>query len=198
MLIVVNHISDTKYKGGDQQYAHILENNIALKSGDIIFRRGLSLTSKFVLMSDPNSFYSHVGMIVESNGNYQVVHVVPAEDHQSEEKVKKESLKDFLHGDKASNYAVYRLREDFDKYAQGAAKKILSFYKNNVTFDNKFDVFDSEEMYCTELVYRAFKDVGIDIIDQKFDSLRTFIKVDHIILPSTIINSKYFYLLINY
>jgi hypothetical protein len=87
-----------------------------------------------------------------------VIHVVP----DKTQLVKKESLKEFLKPKYASEFAIYRSYFDkllLDKVVQEAN----SFYLKKYEFDNKYDLETDSKLYCTELVLKAFKNVGLSL-----------------------------------
>ena len=57
----------------------IMPATVKLHSGDVVFRRGMSLTSHAVLAADAQGNYSHVGIVVDSAGKKMIVHAVPGE-----------------------------------------------------------------------------------------------------------------------
>ena len=159
-----------------------------LKSCDIIFRRGLSFVSNIVLSADKNSPYSHVGLIIKENNYPYVIHAVPDESESNIDKIKKESIEQFLRFDRATAYAIYRMNHNFDK-----AKIELfldSVYNKNTLFDDDFDLLSSEKMYCTELIYKAFLNSNIDLVENKFDTLFIPIGKNPFLLPGRIITSS--------
>lgn len=77
-----------------------------LENGDIIFRRGTSFVSNMVLMADKSSPYSHVGIIKIIDGNYFVIHSVPAEEISEKDLTKIDPLLTFLKRSLHSNCSL--------------------------------------------------------------------------------------------
>ncbi|MDZ7763767.1 MAG: YiiX/YebB-like N1pC/P60 family cysteine hydrolase [Melioribacteraceae bacterium] len=159
-----------------------------LCEGDIIFRRGISLISNMVLEADASSPYSHVGIIIFDSLQPFVVHAVPDESESGIDYIKKDSLNQFLRKDRASAYAVYR---HYDRTASRLAAKISEgYYKKKILFDSAFDLFDSKELYCTELVWKAYKEVNVDITNNVFDTLTIPLGKNPYLLPGTLLRSS--------
>lgn len=139
----------------------------ALQSGDLVFRKGGSLISHTVTFADTGSVYSHVGMVLWTADGWKVLHAVPNERANKQEKdsVKLEDIGVFFRSDRASHGAVYRLEpppssDDSLKLLQ----KGLEIYQRHPLFDGDFNDLDSNAFYCTELVWFIYrKELGIDL-----------------------------------
>ncbi len=132
-------------------------------SGDLLFRRGRSLTSRAVLATDRESEYSHVGMIQVSEGQIWVIHTVPPDASGTGGGAIMEPIVDFLAPDKASAAALYRPSTPPTGTAASAARTAQKFAQAHVAFDSAFNLKDHRELYCTELVWRAYLTAGIDL-----------------------------------
>ncbi len=139
-----------------------------LRDGDIIFRRGTDAVSEVVLGLDPLTVYSHVGIVVFRGSEPMVVHAVPAESPGEDDVVKLEPAKRFLAANRSSGMAVYRLLEVSDDVSGSAVKmatrEALRLAQSNIPFDNGFDLDTPEQLYCTELVWHAYRKAGIDLV----------------------------------
>lgn len=152
-----------------QHYNHQLDNaaevnTAGLRSGDLIFREGPSLNSKLV-KSASNSRFSHVGIVYRSRqGKWMVVHAVPNEsESHAPDWVKCEPIEEFLARDKT--IAAKFMRVDCtDKQAQGAACYAIAKARSKTLFDNDYDLTDTTRLYCTELVWQAYKRQGINLV----------------------------------
>jgi len=169
-------------------------NNLLLPElldGDIVFRKGRSLVSAVVMMNDPSTAYSHVGIVVHIDGEPFVVHAVPGEpDENGEEIVRCDKTADFLSIDKASRYAVYRLCRDTAGFSARAASKAMEYYEKNLAFDKAFDIRSDERLYCTELVWKAYLSSGINLTGNRFARLSMNLLADSLILPGQLIHSN--------
>ena len=142
-----------------------LPGHIKLQSGDLVFRTGNSVASHTVTLTDQNSVYSHVGMLLWTGKRWQVLHAVPNERESENEKdsVKLEDIGVFFRSDRASQGGIYRIplaEDDTLKLLQ----KGLTLYQQHLLFDNAFDDQESSAFYCTELVWFIYKnELDIDL-----------------------------------
>ena len=142
-----------------------MPGHLKLQSGDLVFRTGNSVASHTVTLTDQNSVYSHVGMLLWSGDRWQVLHAVPNERESENEKdsVKLEDISVFFRSDRASQGGIYRIplaEDDTLKLLQ----KGLSLYQQHLLFDNAFDDQESSAFYCTELVWFIYKnELDIDL-----------------------------------
>ena len=149
-----------------------------LNNGDLVLRCGRSTESYAVYLADKNAEFTHLGIISIEDEIPFVIHVVP----DKNKLVRKESLKEFLKPKNASEFAIYRSHYNkffLDKVVQEAN----SFYLKKYEFDNKYDLETDSKLYCTELVLKAFNNVGISL-KVKVKALNYVIGKHNIIFPS--------------
>lgn len=153
----------------------IMPSDVGLRAGDLVFRRGGSLSSRAVVMADTDNGYSHIGMVVDSAGKAMIVHAVPYEpDFKGDfDRVKLETPQRFFLSDRAIVGEVRRL-EDW-RLAKRASLKALAYYKRHTAFDHDYNTNDSTKVYCTELVLRAYREAGLPLRD---------VRTRHITLPT--------------
>ncbi len=139
---------------------------LELKEGDIVFRRGSSLASRVVLASDAGGNYSHIGILVRDGNEFKVVHAVPGESEKDHpDRVKMDCMTEFFAYQRAVSGSIMRMEME-DSICQRVAAKAKDYFRNKTLFDHHYDLTDSTALYCTELIWRAFNDAGIDITDQ--------------------------------
>jgi hypothetical protein len=157
-----------------------------LKEGDIVFRKGMSLASRLVLAAEKESGYSHIGIIVKDSTGWKVIHAVPGETDKDnpEEIIKKETFAEFFGPKKAVAGAIYRL-DTTETIGYLAAQKAKELFGRKLLFDHSYDLADSTEMYCSELLYVAYKSVGIDISEGRRNSFPAL--QNEFILPGDIL-----------
>jgi len=159
------------------------------REGDIIFRCGYGAESKAVTWRSA-AHYSHVGLLhYDSLDNeWQVIHAVPAEDEP--EYLKSEPVSVFLSPNRASSGAWLRVNCN-DTIAQRAAQYALSKAEQQLLFDNEYLLEDSTQLYCTELVWRAYISQGIDVTSGHTQPVPTiFSREGKAIFPSDIEQSE--------
>ncbi len=145
-----------------------------LEEGDLVFRRGKGIASRLVLLSDASSIYSHVGLLILDGTEPRVVHVVPAESAGDPAPVRVESLTTFIDVEHASAVSVRRLEHARSRhYAALSASAARDYVRQVLSFDARFDLDSRDRLYCTELVWRAYLEAGIDLVDGVFTPLKT-------------------------
>lgn len=154
------------------------------RSGDILFVRGTSLRSRIVLFLDRTSDeYSHVGLVWMVDGVPYVVHATPSPAEGAPGgSVRIESLKEFLAPERVTQAAVFRLRDRSLRTADSAADIAVNFAAKRVPFDHDFSLSSVDELYCTEMIWRAYRTAGMDLLDGHSEGL---------LLPSGLVANHY-------
>jgi len=158
--------------------------------GDLVFRKGISLSSQMVLMGDQEGAYSHVGILIrDSSGKWEVIHAVPEEAVETGgiEVMKREPLTRFWQSDRAVAGAVVSYPMS-DSIRALIIKKSEEIYLRRLLFDQAYNLSDSTQMYCTELVVFIYHSVGIDLTEGRSHSIPGFRKVA--IFPSDILRNE--------
>lgn len=133
-----------------------------MRTADLIFRTGTGIYSQMLNMHSDSVLYSHVGLLVDLDSSWFVVHAVPKElDGPDDfERVKLEPLDSFLTHSRCTHASfVHTCLPRTDRVVARA----LKYARDSVRFDNEFDLKDSTEVYCTELIWRLFMIEGIDL-----------------------------------
>lgn len=161
LLLTFLSISCISKSGGAQSVNCKIEARIC--SGDLAFRRGRGVVSDVVVSADHCGNYSHVGIVVERDHKLYVIHEVPYEGRkQAEDKIYCQSLDLFFAEDRAKTGAIYRAGIDTTERL-----KIAEYLDRQLTletpFDHDYNLDDSTKLYCTELVWRAYNSIGIDL-----------------------------------
>lgn len=133
---------------------------VILHRGDLVFRRGHGLWTKFFInMSTREKRFSHVGLVVSVTNKAMIIHS-EASDVTGIGDVHISEWDDFFKG--SSECAVFRWQRD-----DGIADKIVACaerYKG-VPFDNLFDMDETNKLYCSEMVRNAINDaVGTNLV----------------------------------
>jgi hypothetical protein len=138
-----------------------------LHAGDMVFRRRSSYLSRRVLTHDPASRFSHVGLLVPAPRfprGLGVVHVVPAvAGEPGEGRVELTPVSEFLDAASTLQGAFYRVQTQ-EVVRDRAAGHGLAYFAEGRTFDGAFDLAEQGRLYCTELVWAAYRDAGLDLI----------------------------------
>jgi hypothetical protein len=160
-LLSVSPSVPSRTAGYDRREARIRADESLFAPGDVLFRRGRSLVSRAVLVADGNGEYSHVGLIAVSAGRVWVLHATPPEEPDVRGGVIAEPLAAFLAPDQASAAALYRPRNG--QAGLTAERVAWDWVHRRVPFDSAFDLASANRLYCTELVWRAYRSAGIDL-----------------------------------
>ena len=172
------------------QSGSILPDDVELKAGDVVFRRGSGFTSHAVLMAEKGGAYSHTGIVVDSAGVLMIVHAVPGEPEfeDDEDRVKMERPQVFFHSMRALQGAVYRHVDSIA--AQQAAIRALQTYQLHPLFDHDYDDTDTTKLYCTELVVHAYNQTTSPLKDVHHQHLHLVGFEADCILPSDVLKCK--------
>lgn len=138
-----------------------------LREGDVVFRRGVGVMSRMVLMADDEGIYSHIGIVVRHEGKWKVIHAVPGEpDFEGDpDRVKMEDPESFFAPERAERGALMRLRIDNGRVAEKAARKAVELYRQGILFDHSYDSKDTTQMYCTEFVNYVYRCAGLLLVN---------------------------------
>lgn len=140
--------------------------------GDIVFRRGMGIMSRIVLHADGDGVYSHTGILRREGTEWYVIHAVPDEpDFDGDpDRVKKEPVTRFFASDRAVRGMVVRY-EGRPEAAARAAASAEEYVRRGTLFDHKYNLDDTTEMYCTELVNHVYKKEGIDLSEGRMSKI---------------------------
>jgi hypothetical protein len=172
------------------QKSVLVLSKINLQNGDLIFRRGTSIESQIVLLTDQDSEYSHVGLIYKINGKLFVIHTVPKENDADSGYIKLESIDEFLSDGKATRVAIYRLTQNSSEKVNIASSYAYNCYFKKFRFDNNYDLVTDIQLYCTELIWKAYMKAGIDLVCSRLRNISFIITNKIMIMPSSILESK--------
>ena len=139
-----------------------------LKNGDLALRCGTSLESHVVVgVNGENGPYSHIGIVVEKDGQWFVAHAVPGENERGEpEYVKIDPIMVYYGRDRAKLGCIMRVTDDSTACRQATDYALWAVGAKKV-FDNSYDWEDTTQLYCTEMVQRAYLHAGIDLAEDR-------------------------------
>jgi len=149
----------------------------AASVGDIVFIRTTTWRGRFVrLLELGNDDFAHVGVIVRAAPDLEIVHASPTESGT----VRVDRLSTLLARSEATSFAIYHPRSSPSE-ATRAAAIALKYAADHTPFDTRFDLAEDRAVYCTELVWLAYRGAGLRI-----ESL------SDILFPSDLIQSGFF------
>lgn len=163
-----------------------------LKEGDLLFRRGTGVVGHIVTSADEAGEFSHVGIVVNRDSCWQVVHAVPHE-HDFEgdfDRVKIESIEHFLGYYPDATIGLYRTTLA-SKQVAIAVRCALRLSDRSVPFDHDYDLDDTTHLYCTELVEYAYSLAGISLSEGRRTKVNIPSLTGYYIMPSDLTRSSY-------
>lgn len=123
---------------------------------------------------------------MDADGKAYVIHVWP----DGDELVRIEPLDTFTAG--IEHLAIYRMLSISKETRERAAHVALAWVGTR-QFDKDFDLSSDDALYCTELVYKAYQSVGVDITSGEFNKINIPLwGRKEVIYPSLIIESGLF------
>lgn len=168
-------------------FSAVLKQSHLLQTGDLLFRKGIGPGSRFVNMVDDNSEYSHVGIIMREENAVFVIHATP-EAADGTGWVRKQLLSDFL--SESTHIALYRVKPEFETLTETAVQNTIPWI-DQIPFDQAFNLDTTDALYCTEFVWLAYKQAGLDLVDNQFDEIHLpLFKQSTFLLPSRLASSR--------
>ncbi|MDR0616433.1 MAG: hypothetical protein LBG29_06445 [Synergistaceae bacterium] len=137
-------------------------------------------TWRSLVMRAADGDFSHAGIVRLVNGLPCVIHAEPAS-----KAVKMAPAADFFSG--ADRAAAYRPRGC--RTAEAASREAMGYFERQTPFDSQFDISDGGRLYCTELVWRAYKHAGLDLGGGSADFLSAVPLYGKVLLPSRLSES---------
>ncbi len=164
----------------------LFEQNL-FQEGDLVFRKGKGFfTNFFSSAGRMKTSFSHVGIIQIRENRVYVIHT-EASELTGIGFAKIEPIEVFLNDDNAFFGSLYRLNDKPETYGKAAVRNAAGFVKARVPFDTAFDLGTQDRLYCTELVWLAYKKVGIDLV-KEMDILRPPVIEKTIVSIGSILN----------
>lgn len=145
----------------------LVQDASRFRTGDLLFVRGTSWRSRIVLLlNGGGSDFSHVGVVWHRNGTPFVIHATPnSTDDQRDGAVVVDSLHRFLSTEHVLQAALYRVNDRNRGIAKRAAAAARRFAAQDRPFDHDFDASTPGKLYCTELIWRAYRAAGLNLLD---------------------------------
>ncbi len=114
-------------------------------------------------IEDYGDTFSHVGMVWRRDGRPYVIHttswsLLGVEDDGS---VRVEPLRQFLSAPSISRAALYRVGGKDQRTADQAAAR--RYAARALPYDRLFDASTPNRLYCTELIWRAYRTAGLRV-----------------------------------
>ena len=184
LLIVVMSCSNCTHKSRSQ----VMYDTTELRNGDLLFRNGIGYESRVVTGLSDGKF-SHIGIAYHNERGWNVIHAVPGENEKGEpEYLKCEPISDFYCNSRAKLGGSARV-SCTDSIANVVAERALHIVNRKVLFDNNYDINDTSELYCTELVRLVYLAQHIDLCEDRWHRIPILNTKAHVIFPEDIWDS---------
>jgi len=166
----------------------VMYDTTDLRNGDLLFRNGIGYESRVVTGLSDGKF-SHIGIAYHDGSQWNVIHAVPGENEKGEpEYLKCEPISEFYYYSRAKLGGLARV-SCTDSIANTVAEKALHIVNRKVLFDNNYDINDTTELYCTELVRLVYLAEDIDLCEDRWHRIPILNTKAHVIFPEDIWNS---------
>jgi hypothetical protein len=161
----------------------------AVQTGDLVARRGHSLASRAVLLSDGRGTYSHAGVAIRRGDSVWIIHVAPATE-VDRGVVVREPLGVYLGADRASAAGVYRSDALTIAMRDTLQAMLQDYARRRLPFDDDFDLGTPERLYCTELVWLAYRRAGIELLPNGAPARATPLGIRRYVFPSDLVEAS--------
>jgi uncharacterized protein YycO len=165
-----------------------------LHSGDIILRHGYGFVSDMIVTQLKENYdLSHCAIVCRDKDSLYVIHSVSSS-LSNVDGVQSQEINSFIRESQYNSVVVVRYKTTSEKDQSCICEKAQDYLKKGIPFDNAFNINDSTEFYCTELLWKAIlNEYQVDILagknNERKDHLRfdTFLDTAHF---ETIINHQ--------
>jgi hypothetical protein len=139
-----------------------------LKEGDIILRHGYGFVSDMIVETMNDSLgLSHCSILTkDAKGNWMIVHSVSST-LTDIDGVQSQALSPFINDSKKNSVVVVRYKNaKNDSDLARIGERARYYLDKQIPFDDSFDLKDSTKFFCSELLWKVFKDeYHIDIFN---------------------------------
>ena len=171
-----------------KSHVQVMYDTTELRNGDLLFRNGIGYESR-VVTGLSNGKFSHIGIAYHNGRQWNVIHAVPGENEKGEpEYLKCEPLSEFYYHSRAKLGGSARVGCT-DSIANIVAERALDIVNRKVLFDNNYNINDTSELYCTELVRLVYLKQNIDLCEDRWHRIPILNTKTHVIFPEDIWNS---------
>jgi len=164
-----------------------------IQDGDIILRHGYGVVSDLIVAQLKEKYdLSHCAIICKDDTNYTIIHSVSSS-LSNVDGVQSQDLKSFVNESQLNSIVVIRYKPKINKDNSAISRKAKYYLKKQIPFDNAFNINDSSEFYCTELLWKVIlNEYGDDILAGKNNARKDHLRFD------TFLDSTKFDIIINH
>ena len=150
-----------------------------IKDGDIILRYGYGLVSDIIVETLKQKYnISHCAIICKKDSSKtKVIHSVSSTISDFDG-VQEQSLSSFVNDSKANSIIIVRYKSP-DSLRNRISERAQYYLDKKVPFDNLFNINDSSEIYCSELLWLVFKDeFKVDLYKDSYNEKKDYFRFD--------------------
>jgi hypothetical protein len=126
-----------------------------LRAGDIVLRLGADVTSEMLRgMNQKKQDFSHCGIVDMEDGQPVVYHSIGGEDNPDAH-MRRDAAPQFFHPLSNAGGGIYRIAL-LPAEQDTLLATVRGWYKEGRGFDMDFDLATDTQLYCAEMVYKAF------------------------------------------
>ena len=139
--------------------------------GDIILRHGHGFVSDGIVELFKEKYdISHCAIVTQDSTGLQVIHSV-SQSLSEIDGIQKQSLNSFIRDSKKNSVMVVRFKYPPGFSGLEISKNAREILSRKVPFDHNFNLEDSTEVYCSELIWLAIKNsYNFDVFNGRRDS----------------------------
>ncbi|MFZ4413707.1 MAG: YiiX/YebB-like N1pC/P60 family cysteine hydrolase [Bacteroidales bacterium] len=142
----------------------------SLHNGDIILRHGYGMASD-IIVNTLNEKYdiSHCAIICKESNQINVIHSV-SQSLSDFDGVQTQSINRFIKDSKENSVIVVRYKNPTHTDNKLITERAKYYLSKKIPFDNDFNIKDSTQMFCTELIWKTIKDeYGVDLFKNQLN-----------------------------
>jgi hypothetical protein len=135
-------------------YGMIEDGQSRLREGDLVVRMNRDPSSRFIkYFNHKDKNYSHSGIVLFEHGYPYVYDIINGQENP-DQKMRKDSLRNFCSPRSNVAYGIYRYNMSSDEISK---LKILvhEWYAKGIRFDSLFSLQSDDRMYCSEMISKA-------------------------------------------
>ncbi len=164
-----------------------------IQDGDIILRHGYGLVSDMIVEQlDEKYDISHCAIVCKNDSQCMVIHSVSST-LSNVDGVQSQEIRSFIRDSQYNSVIVIRYKPKINKPLSAISRRAQDYLKRQIPFDNAFNIEDSSEFYCTELLWKVIlNEYGDDIMAGKNNERKDHLRFD------TFLDSTKFDIILNH
>lgn len=166
------------------QWASVKLDFESLCDGDLVLRHGRGFISDAIItFMNGKSEYSHSGILRIEDGRYYVYHAIGGEENETNY-LKRERLELYCHPNAVLSFGIFRF-ETSKEILTRMDSVIQTWYRQKVEFDFDFEMKTNEQMYCSEMIWKAME---IATNNENFIPLSTVLEKPYVLIDDLYLN----------